>query len=641
MAIALVRAGAVTSPGAGTTSPAFGQATTAGNLLVATVSANATAAITTTSSGWTQAVAMASTACGSAVFYKPNCGASELAPLFTCVGATAVVAQVSEWSGAATSPLDCTGTASGSSKSLTVTASAADVGTGELSILASTWIVNQTGETFTNTCNNGTATSLGASTGQTSVNADYGYALTTANASRDSWTISSSLTNNKVSANCAAIASFLPYGGVLHTSSLAGSAAFVGASSRGTQRALSASGATIGGLARQPQRAFVAIASTAGSLGRRVGRKIAATLSVAGAATSTHLHFLALLATVSPQANGPQRTVRRLLPAAVSPTATATRLTSRVLAGTTSLGGTLSNARAFLKALAAAAVTPSGSIQRQNRVVLSSAGSFVGLIERGVSRSLASALAFTSSTVRLSGRLFNASVSFAGAAAIRTLRIVSGALPPTASLSRKSARTITALLSPSGTRNAAMSRGVTSVLTSSGVVGRATSRAVRGVLDSTGAIRRGLSRVMSSATSTVGGLTRSTARGLAALLTSSGAPLFAQRIRLVVLSSSLTSGAVVSRHVSRTVVAVVAVGGTFVRTTLRGLTGMVGFVAQNEALRPMRLLADIAFSGALSTKLRSLLSRNTELIGSQFRRSAGHGSSLTGTPRTRRTSNKK
>lgn len=91
---------------------AFGQATAAGNCLIAQVGATGTSlgTITTTASGWQQAVVINTGTASAAIWYKPNCSASETAPTFTCTGATYMSCFLSEWSGMDTSaPLDKVG----------------------------------------------------------------------------------------------------------------------------------------------------------------------------------------------------------------------------------------------------------------------------------------------------------------------------------------------------------------------------------------------------------------------------------------------------------------------------------------------------------------------------------------------------
>lgn len=95
----------------GSITPAFGQATTAGNTLIAMVAAQG-GAIGCSTSGWVQAKLSNNTQ--AAIWYKVNCGAGETAPTFTAAGAVYMAAVLSEWSGGGTSPtVDQTGTASG------------------------------------------------------------------------------------------------------------------------------------------------------------------------------------------------------------------------------------------------------------------------------------------------------------------------------------------------------------------------------------------------------------------------------------------------------------------------------------------------------------------------------------------------
>lgn len=140
MAIALVKAGTVAT---GTTSltPAFGQSTTAGNLLICRASgygSTTNEAITISGTGWTLATSGWGTGneVSSAIFYRANCGTGETAPTLSLSSGAFLAADLTEWSGAATtSPLDKT-SAGNSSNSLDIYNSAPDTNASDLSIYA-------------------------------------------------------------------------------------------------------------------------------------------------------------------------------------------------------------------------------------------------------------------------------------------------------------------------------------------------------------------------------------------------------------------------------------------------------------------------------------------------------------------------
>jgi len=107
--ISLVSQGTIAASG----SPAFGAATTAGNLLVAWVGSNGSGAsftTTTAASGWSAAAHGGTSFGWSSVWYKPNCGAAETAPVFTDPNGSVAYSQLAEYSGAAlSSPVDQSG----------------------------------------------------------------------------------------------------------------------------------------------------------------------------------------------------------------------------------------------------------------------------------------------------------------------------------------------------------------------------------------------------------------------------------------------------------------------------------------------------------------------------------------------------
>lgn len=280
----LVKSGSVSTPSA-TAAPSFGQATASGNLIVACVQANTAGTITTTGVGYTSQQASGN-GCTVAIFYKPNCSASEAAPTFACVGATSVSAQLAEFSGGATSsPQDQTGNRTGKTSSQSATAGAADAASGELLIAAGAWVVTLASQTISNSFNNGTANSLGTYTAATGLNVGNGYSVTTGNGSADSWTQSSSLANNKISGTTLLIASFK--GAAVDVST-------AGAVSAGTLAAVAGTTAvTVPGT--------VAASTVAGPAG-----SLSAGITVAGAAATSTLAGRA--GTVAGAAGGPNST---------------------------------------------------------------------------------------------------------------------------------------------------------------------------------------------------------------------------------------------------------------------------------------------------------------------------------------------
>lgn len=138
-------------------SPAFGQAPTAGNLLVAWVSSGSSEP-TTAQAGWVKLVSAQSNGQWCAIWYKPNAAGADAAPTFTCSpGSNLMSAQLGEFSGAPTaSPSDQTGSTGFSSNPYQVTGGANDAAFGDLVLTVSRVIVNPGGSvSFTDIINNG------------------------------------------------------------------------------------------------------------------------------------------------------------------------------------------------------------------------------------------------------------------------------------------------------------------------------------------------------------------------------------------------------------------------------------------------------------------------------------------------------
>jgi hypothetical protein len=146
--IQLVKLGAVN---AGLT-PAYGQPTTSGDLLILWLWSNDTTAtnpFTVTGTGWALATAGGAASEWSAIYYRPACGAGESPPTISGSGGSTYFSQLGEFSGAAlTAVLDQTGfNASSFATAQTATCGAANTAPGDLIILDAMWNGGVTGPT--------------------------------------------------------------------------------------------------------------------------------------------------------------------------------------------------------------------------------------------------------------------------------------------------------------------------------------------------------------------------------------------------------------------------------------------------------------------------------------------------------------
>lgn len=185
MAYALVGSAGTVATGSGSASPAFGQATSAGNLLIAWVIAVGGGA-TTSASGWSKAVARGDL---TAIWYKPGSGAGETAPAFTGTGN--MFAMLAEFSGGATSSPFDQGIAQGGAGTSPVVATntSADVQAGELLVSAARDALSKAGTaTTSSTFNNGATPTTNANNDSTSTTDHYRFdwGITTGNSAADS-----------------------------------------------------------------------------------------------------------------------------------------------------------------------------------------------------------------------------------------------------------------------------------------------------------------------------------------------------------------------------------------------------------------------------------------------------------------------
>ena len=189
-----------TAPSSGVTPPwGTGESRTAGNLLICFIGVTGTATLPVTPSGWTIAKQIAGTSCSATIYYKIAAG-SDTAPTIAAVVGGVIAYQLAEFSGnATTSPLDQTGSATGTSSPITATQGAVDTAVGEL-LLTCGSDFRSTGRApnDTWTSNNATITQAGSNNGTTSTtHYSFGYSLaTTSKASADTAVMTLSVTTN-------------------------------------------------------------------------------------------------------------------------------------------------------------------------------------------------------------------------------------------------------------------------------------------------------------------------------------------------------------------------------------------------------------------------------------------------------------
>ena len=233
MAINSLHIGTASSVATGSVTPAFGAATTAGNLLTCCVSVRGTGFIglpTTTQAGWTQINTAAFTGTPQlslAIWYKPNCGASETAPTFTCTGTiSSMYAQLVEWRDAMASPLDSSGSIATGLSPWVATCAAADAAANDLIVVAYGTEANKTTgtATFTPTFTPTGGALISLATDQGTTQQQHSYfaqeQITTGGAAADSCSMAITNSTGSIVGTGGVIASFkplpLPVGTILH-----------------------------------------------------------------------------------------------------------------------------------------------------------------------------------------------------------------------------------------------------------------------------------------------------------------------------------------------------------------------------------------------------------------------------------------
>jgi hypothetical protein len=211
----LVSKGAVAVNAGASITPAFGQPTTAGNLLIACVGCNNLNGIGVGGGaggdGWQLAASkLPPSNIQVGIFYKLNCGAAEGAPTFSSLTASNIKAQLAEFAGASKfRALDnsARGTSAGGSP-ITATSPAVDTAVGDLIVTAAFWIMTAASGGVLTTTYGANATAILLGTAQDNFYAlQNNFAITTGNAIADTDTETNSLAN--ASTQAVVLASFL------------------------------------------------------------------------------------------------------------------------------------------------------------------------------------------------------------------------------------------------------------------------------------------------------------------------------------------------------------------------------------------------------------------------------------------------
>ena len=200
MSYALVGSvGAVSTGGVGgSVSPAWGtgESRTAGNFLLLWVSATVDATLPAAPSGWSTALQKAGTSCSASLFYAIAAG-GDSAPTVAGVGSAILSARLAEFSGNASSPLDQSGSAAGTTSTQVATAGGADAASGELvAYVAAEYYSASATKTNSVALNNGaSATDTNNNSTNTGQHYNLGYGITTGNSGADTATLTFTTTS--------------------------------------------------------------------------------------------------------------------------------------------------------------------------------------------------------------------------------------------------------------------------------------------------------------------------------------------------------------------------------------------------------------------------------------------------------------
>lgn len=196
----------VGSVGTASATPAYAQATSAGNLLICWV--RASGATSSTSTGWAQAVEKISGAGSTtaSIWYRANSTAGEAAPTITNL----IVGALAEFSGGATSlPLDQIGSQNGLATPILAVAAAADTAAGQLVVTTGQWVLSKSAtNTTADTYNNGATPTSNLNNDATSTSGHYRFAWGTTTGKTAADQDSQSNDSMNLSSGCLVIASF-------------------------------------------------------------------------------------------------------------------------------------------------------------------------------------------------------------------------------------------------------------------------------------------------------------------------------------------------------------------------------------------------------------------------------------------------
>lgn len=583
--------GVVTTAATSSVTPTFTSATVAGNLAVAlvVVKSGATAAVTTSTTGWVAINAGTSNSVQTQIFYKPNIAASEANPTFTATSATSMAAVLLEFAGAdLVSPLDQSTTQNGPNSGTSVSTNGVDTTLGEA--IVSCWMITNS-KSATATISN--AYSGGAVVGKRSLN-DGGTkqtlfysmvmgASTSSNASADTDSLTFTPSTGALSSAAKIIASFL---GVFDP--------IIGPQLNLTRRPFGFVYDKVKVLQYQATARYSIIPGV-GAAGNQFTRTLTATLTFTGPTNLTNAITKLISGTLT----------------FTGPTNLKNAITKGLASAALSFTGALT--KAITKILPGATLTFTGAFVKQLQKKLSGVLSFTGPVNlvKNITKLISGGLSFTGSqTKAITKGLAAATLSFTGAitkAVTKGLAAATLTFTGAIAIVRQFNRALTATLTFTGPTNLtkAITKGVSGTLTFTGAaLVKAITKGISGTLTFTGAIVKAVTKGLAAAALTFTGVLttiRQFNRSLTATLTFTGA--FIKQTNKSMTATLSFTGAALVKNITKLLSGGLSFTGSFVKAISKGLaSASLSFTGAFVKQLQKSLTATLSFTGAALVK---------------------------------------
>jgi len=414
--------------------------------------------------------------------------------------------------------------------------------------------------------------------------------------------------------------------------SATGTLSFIGAATKRTSTTKTGTLSFIGSLSKAGRTTLVATLSFVGAITKRAGKFLAGSLPFTGAQTKSSTHGMSASSSFS---------------------GVLTKSTLRTMTAVLSFIGSIVTGSVFASLLTGT-LSFAGTMSKRTLHSMTAALSFISLISKSTNKALTASVSYVGTLIRSIRSTLAATLSFIGAQTKRTTTTKTGTLSFVGAFLKQCAKTFSAAVSFIGTLTKIPAKALSGAVTFAGAISKYTSyhlnsilsfvgaldmataghffQSLNASLDFSGTLSRNISYHLASTLSFVGTMLKRLPRVLTAAI-SFISSLTTRNVFGRLLTGTLGFSGAITKHISKSMAAVVSfagatvkripvelagilsVTGTLLRRSVLALTGSLSFVGQMSSVFGKMLTASIGFEGLLIKSTQRLLEGVISFIG--------------------------